>query len=292
MNALADAAFMTAPEGPAYASAAYTDGELRAMGLMGVSTPMMPASGMLPPLNPAVIGQPMQGMPASGSRAMVPTPMSGPGRHLQILDHTVHRIDAHTKANGEEEKEMVVSNLRHFTLKIGVLDPRCGVGRDAELPLKAELLYENGQLVEQLATCEPLLVGKTEVLALQGTALFKLRITSLSSHRDKQRFRIRVLPVDTNLLLREPGLSVVTTPMKCVTKLSHRSSSGTKAEGEGEGEEWEEQAQDSGLKRKRDDIEPILEAHGQQLQQLQRTNLEILEQLQTLKQMLAARSGP
>ena len=35
------------------------------------------------------------------------------------------------------------------------------------LILQAELLYENGQLVEQLATCEPLLVGKTEVLALQ-----------------------------------------------------------------------------------------------------------------------------
>ena len=32
---------------------------------------------------------------------------------------------------------------------------------------QAELLYENGTLVEQLATCEPLLVGKTEVVALQ-----------------------------------------------------------------------------------------------------------------------------
>lgn len=201
---------------------------------------------------------------------------------------------------------MVVSNLRHFTLKIGVLDPRMGMGRDSELPLKAELLYENGQLVEQLATCEPLLVGKTEVLALQGTALFKLRITSLSSHRDKQRFRIRVSPVDTNLLLREPGLSVVTTPMKCVTKLSHRSSS-TKVDGEGEGEEWEDDSQGQGgagagggsgnsnsnhNKRKRDDqIEPILESHGQQLQQLQRTNIEILEQLQSLKQLLTSRCG-
>merc|ERR1719353_1676021 len=164
---------------------------------------------------------------AGGVRSLVSSvSLPGPGRHLQILNHTVHRIDAHTKANGEEEKEMVVSNLRHFTLKIGVLDPRMGIGRDSELPLKAELLYENGQLVEQLATCEPLLVGKTEVLALQGTALFKLRITSLSSHRDKQRFRIRVSPVDSSLLLREPGLNVVTTPMKCVTKLSHRSSGG------------------------------------------------------------------
>ena len=112
--------------------------------------------------------------------------------------------------------------------------------------------------------------------ARQGTALFKLRITSLSSHRDKQRFRIRVAPVDTNLLLREPGLSVVTTPMKCVTKLSHRSSN-AKVEGEGEGEEWEEDSANGGAtsggssggggvsKRKRDEIEPILEAHGQQV---------------------------
>merc|ERR1719247_3787623 len=184
-------------------------------------------------------------MPLPGPRGIVQSApqLPGPGRHLQILDHTVHRIDAHTKANGEEEKEMVVSNLRHFTLKIGVVDPRYGLGRDGEVSLKAELLYENGQLVEQLATCEPLLVGKTEVVAMQGTALFKLRITSLSSHRDKQRFRIRVAPTDASLLLREPGLSVVTTPMKCVTKLSHRSSGGNGAskagEGEGEGEEWE-----------------------------------------------------
>ena len=60
----------------------------------------------------------------------------------------------------------------------------------------------------------PLLVGKTEVDAVQGAALFKLRITSLSSHRDKQCFRIRISPTDTSLLLREPGLSVVTTGVR------------------------------------------------------------------------------
>ena len=118
---------------------------------------------------------------------------------------------------------MVVSNLRHFTLKIGVLDPRCGIGRDAELPLRAELLYENGQLVEQLATCEPLLVGKTEVVALQGNAQFKLRITSLSSHRDKQRFRIQVAPQEPEICNAEPALLVVTDPMKSVTKLGRTS---------------------------------------------------------------------
>ena len=145
-------------------------------------------------------------------------------------------------------------------------------------------------------------MGETDVVALQGAATFKLRITSLSSHRDKQRFRIRVSPADTNLLLREPGLSVVTTPMKCVTKLSHRSGGGgggaAKTEGEGEGEEWDEAAGDAanggggGQKRKRDDIEPLLEAQSQQLAQLQQTNTEILEQLRALKELISSRTQP
>ena len=191
--------------------------------------------------------------------------------------------------------------------------------------------------------CEPLLVGKTQVVAMQGMALFKLRITSLSSHRDKQRFRIRVSPVDTSLLLREPHLTAVTTPMKCVTKLSHRGSGGNK---EGEGEEarpapprpapprlfvgsgfrrrarhracsghallWSssqrltgapralrqavgengqgmEMDPSGGMKRKRDDLEPMLEAQGQKLQELHQINVQILEQLKTIKQQLSAR---
>jgi len=274
MNALADAASLSAAEGvvPAYGGTAYTDAELQAMGVSAMAS-TMGAVGMMGR------GMPQQHLP-------------GPGRHLQILDHTVHRIDTTTKANGEEEKEMVVSNLRHFTLKIGVLDPYHGVGRETDLPLKAELLYENGQLVEQLATCEPLLVGKTQVVAMQGMALFKLRITSLSSHRDKQRFRIKIQPVDTSLLLREPGLSVVTTPMKCVTKLSHRGSSG-KMDGEGEEGALEDDSYGGGTKRKRDDdVEPVLEAHGQKLNELQQTNLHILEQLRSIKATLATKLGP
>ena len=212
-----------------------------------------------------------------------------------------------------------------------------------------------------LTRCEPLLVGKTQVVAMQGMALFKLRITSLSSHRDKQRFRIRVSPVDTSLLLREPHLTAVTTPMKCVTKLSHRGSGGNK---EGEGEEarpappcpalprpatpchallarlalpclasplrrlgtpaprphslwravftlsaparltgaprslWQAMGENGqgmemdpsgGMKRKRDDLEPILEAQGQKLQELHQINVQILEQLKNIKQQLNAR---
>ena len=146
MNALADAAFLSAAEGPGpYGSTAYTDAELQAMGAVGM------------PMQAGVMGPPMT-MPGRG---MVPQHLPGPGRHLQIMDHTVHRIDTNIKANGEEEKEMVVSNLRHFTLKIGVID-RSGGGHETELPLKAELLYENGQLVEQLATCERLVACRPE----------------------------------------------------------------------------------------------------------------------------------
>ena len=101
---------------------------------------------------------------------------------------------------------------------------------DSVLPLQATLLYENGLPVKQMSTSEPLLVGETDVVALQGTATFKLRITSLSSHRDKQRFRIQVTPQDPNIRLAEPALSVVTLPMKSVTKLGNRAGPGAKEE--------------------------------------------------------------
>ena len=39
---------------------------------------------------------------------------------------------------------MVASNLRHFTLKVGVLDPRCGIGREADLPLKVTAACTRG----------------------------------------------------------------------------------------------------------------------------------------------------
>ena len=75
--------------------------------------------------------------------------------------------------------------------------------------------------------------------------------------------------------------------MKCVTKLSHRSSAnGAKMENDEEEGEWENDANGQGIKLKRDEIEPLLEVHSQQLQLLQRTNSQILEQLQGLKQLL------
>ena len=95
--------------------------------------------------------------------------------------------------------------------------------------------------------------------------------------------------------------------MKCVTKLSHRSSGGGAKAGaeEGEGEEWEGEevtangggagggagsAPSGGQKRKRDDIDALLEAQSQQLAQLQQSNADILEQLRGLKELLSAQT--
>ena len=126
---------------------------------------------------------------AAASTAVVPA-----GRRLKILEHRVHKVEMRTKETGEQEEELVVSNLRPFTLKVGVRDHLDTQLHDCSLPLRATLLYENGLPVKQTSTSEPLLVGETDVVALQGAATFKLRITSLSSHRDKQRFRIQIEP--------------------------------------------------------------------------------------------------
>ena len=147
-----------------------------------------PAMSTMPP--PAAPGCSTVALSAASGAAL----LGGSGRKLKILEHRVHKVENRTKENGEQEEELVVSNLRPFTLKVGVLDVHDQPLLDGNLPLRATLLYENGLPVKQTSSSEPLLVGETDVVALQGAATFKLRITSLSSHRDKQRFRIQIEP--------------------------------------------------------------------------------------------------
>lgn len=177
-------------------------------------------------------------VPAPGSVPLVPpkSPKSKPSapsgcdsalilhaRKLKILEHRVHKVEMRARENDEAEEELIVSNLRPFLLKVGVHDHMDQPILDCSIPLRAALLYENGLPVMQTSSSEPLLVGETDVVALQGSATFKLRITSLSSHRDKQRFRIHVSPTSSDLLSSEPSLCVVTDPMKSVTKLGRAS---------------------------------------------------------------------
>ena len=170
-----------------------------------------PAMSTMPP--PAAPGCSTVALSAASGAAL----LGGSGRKLKILEHRVHKVENRTKENGEQEEELVVSNLRPFTLKVGVLDVHDQPLLDGNLPLRATLLYENGLPVKQTSSSEPLLVGETDVVALQGAATFKLRITSLSSHRDKQRFRIQIEPQ-----ARAAPLGRATLPRNSA-QLSHRS---------------------------------------------------------------------
>jgi len=220
-------------------------------------------------------------MPMDGSTAVISA-----GRKLKILEHRVHKVEVRTKENDEPEEELVVSNLRPFMLKVGVHDHLDMPILDCSLPLRAALLYENGLPVKQTSSSEPLLVGETDVVALQGAATFKLRITSLSSHRDKQRFRIQVAPQDHDLLGTEPQLCVVTDPMKSVTKLGRATApplpplpaptAGLDLSG----------VVDPALKRK---YRETLESHQQQMQTLSETQQIIMQELQSVA-MLARRA--
>ena len=119
----------------------------------------------------------------------------------------------------------------------------------------------------------------------------KLRITSLSSHRDKQKFRIQVAPQDVEMQLSEPNLQVVTDPMKSVTKLGRTSNAGASANG---GLPMpppmpaEAQAAVDGLKRK---YREALEEQSMQLQSLAQTQGEILRELQQLVRLAQQQPG-
>jgi len=209
--------------------------------------------------------------PGSTSTAVVVS-----GRKLKILEHRVHKVEMRTK---ESEEELVVSNLRPFTLKVGVHDANDVPILDCSLPLRATLLYENGAPVKQTSLSEPLLVGETDVVALQGAATFKLRITSLSSHRDKQRFRIQVAPQDVHFLRSEPSLNVVTDPMKSVTKLGRTMPAPPPPPPAAA--EVNQVAVDA-IRRKFHDT---LEVHAQQISQIMETQHLLLQELEAVSSL-------
>lgn len=244
---------------------------------------------------------------ADGASAAAPTPAPAPaptacsavvaaqqqstavvlsGRKLKILEHRVHKVEMRHQENGEAEEELVVSNLRPFTLKVGVHDALDMPILDCALPLRASLLYENGLPVKQTSSSEPLLVGETDVVALQGAATFKLRITSLSSHRDKQRFRIQVSPQDLDVVQLEPLLCVVTDPMKSVTKLGRASAAAAPAMMPPP--PVDPAAGHETLKRKYRDT---LEMHAQQISQMQETQQLILQELHHVTTLLRRQAG-
>ena len=130
-------------------------------------------------------------------------------RRLVVLEHEIHRLD--DSPNGPES---VMSTLKGFVLRVGLQDTD-GKLCDYQdgLTLKATLRFENGRVVEDTsATHEPPLLGGEAILD-KGEAVFKLRITVLSSLCRNNKFRVQITAT------ARPDLFVNTGPVRTITKL-------------------------------------------------------------------------
>ena len=197
------------------------------------------------------------------------------GRQLHVLDHKVHRIDTLEGADARTPLyEMIVSNLRWFTLNIGVEDPDPN-NTKPDLALKCGLLYENYEPVVFGQKRKKLLDGTTEATATQGVACFKLQINTLSSFHDRRLFRVRVSPVDELLLEKEPGLVVITEPMKSITKLLQQPATPI-----------QRPDRCTGTKRRRtsDDVVEMLDAQAEQLTLIRATLERVVAMCKSVKQ--------
>lgn len=131
---------------------------------------------------------------------------------LKIIELLPHRRDDSAPGG----PEMIMSTQKPFTLRVALIDDKGDlVELDQRIPLKAQLLYENGRVVEPLN--EPTLLG-CDALLEHGLATFdKLQVRVLSSQRQLQRFRV-------HLSTRGPlsGISVISEPLRTLTKIRPR----------------------------------------------------------------------
>ena len=139
--------------------------------------------------------------------------MAGPAYQLRIDAHQVHRIDG-----DGIHAELVISTLKDITLTVVIVDQLDQICSSAALPLSANLIYENGQPVEQLDRHQQVMKGGSAQMT-NGTATFKLRVNVLSSLRQNQKFRILISTEEENFRYEHGKLVVITNAMRSITKL-------------------------------------------------------------------------
>ena len=145
---------------------------------------------------------------------------------LVVAFHEVHRIDGAS----EGERELVTSTLKYFELHVACQDSETAqplFHRDGTT-LVAAPVYEDGTpVLETSATGEPPLLasagGPPKAVIEGGVALFKLRLTVLSSLCNKRSFAIHVTAEGA------PHLAVTTACVKTITKLKRTPREGSAA---------------------------------------------------------------
>ena len=84
-----------------------------------------------------------------------------------MIEQNVHRIDHYPRGDGKLEKELVISNLRWFHVKVAIVNSVDHIIEGQTLHLKATLLYENGHTVLILPVVE--FTGHELHLVMKGT---------------------------------------------------------------------------------------------------------------------------
>ena len=175
-------------------------------------------------LNPYAQGPPQSQLtPAPPGPGTAPTDShvkSFDNLRLVIQSHSVHKVEN----PDTEDREYVVSNLRTFNIEVVLVNEHNELAVDVNLGLVTSLLYENGLVVQRPNDQEQLLTGETEVVIIGGTGKFVLKMgpSVLSSKMGKQRFRIKIEPKNERIRQEFPQLTVLTEPLKSVTKLDRK----------------------------------------------------------------------
>jgi hypothetical protein len=141
------------------------------------------------------------------------------GVQLVIVKHSVHKV-----VGTGADRDYIVSNLRPFTIDLQLVDISGNAPAECynNLQLRSSLYYENGLPVRAPAT-ETLLLGDTQAMVVRGHGQLKLKmgINALSSKLGKQRLRVKIEPANEELRAL-PMLSVLTEPLRSVTKLERK----------------------------------------------------------------------
>ena len=167
-----------------------------------------------------------QGLPAGQPAAaasgvpMDSQPSAFENLKLVIQSHSVHKVE-----NADtEDREYVVSNLRTFNIEVVLVDESNTLATGVNVGLEVQLLYGNGLVVQKPNEQEQLLTGETEVVIIGGRGVFKLKMgpSILSSKMGKQKFRVKIEPKNERIRRDYPQLTVLTEPLKVVTKLERK----------------------------------------------------------------------
>lgn len=183
------------------------------------------------------------------------------------------RGDGHKLTPGAN---LVVTTLKHLYIDVQAQAAVKHVFSSFYVPIRAELVYENGFEVWGLND-EPPLSGDTSVLLIQGAATFKLKINPkakvTSDQCEKKNFRIRISAVNGSHMQAHTAAFKIMVRVDRPLAAQREAAAGLLQFGSApatEEREWERQVNE----------------HGAQLKALKEDNVRILNQLRELRKLL------